>query len=218
MFFEKKDAEQCRFFDAYVAELPECDVGAPLESALRQQKIDATVHPVLKRQRYYVWRLLEYALAQSLGLSARGLSFVLTESGKWVAPGVCFSLSHSGNALAVAVSRETVGIDIEKIAPPRSESFPARILNETEYKTYLLTEESEKNAYLIGKWTEKESVFKLGGYASFSPKDIPTDPCVYSESITVKQENYRLSVASLPKSAVRIHRVSAEELCKKGAR
>ena len=218
MLLEQENADQRRFFDVYVAELPEGDVGMPLSSPTRQQKIDATVHPVLKRQRYYVWRLLEYALMKTFGISAVNLSFELTESGKWTASNVCFSLSHSGNALAVAVSREEVGVDIEKVAPPRSETFPQRILNENEYQTYLLTEDGKKNTYLIGRWTEKESVFKLGGYACFSPKDIPTDACVYNGTIKLKEDMYCLSAAAATKGEVRIYRVAADELCEKGAR
>ena len=38
--FEKKETEKSRFFDVYVAELPERDVGEAFDCASRQQKVD----------------------------------------------------------------------------------------------------------------------------------------------------------------------------------
>ena len=50
--------------DVYIAPLGQA-APEPVEPPLRQEQIENTVHEGLKRQRYYVWKLLEYGLNRS---------------------------------------------------------------------------------------------------------------------------------------------------------
>ena len=194
----------------YVAPLPEND-GLPfpaVHSAQRQAALDSTGNEQLRRERYYVWRLLEYAIEHSLLLNPEDISFSKDANGKWHCKEFFFSLSHSERALAVAVSKNPVGVDIEKIASPRSEKFPQKALNSEEYEHYIRLPEKEKTAFLIGAWTAKESIFKLGNEETFIPSAISANSGVRTVTVNVCGEEYALSVASEDNSSASIKQIS----------
>ena len=90
----------------YAAAIPKDKIAGPVLPLLRQEQIEHTTHPDLKQQRYFVWKLLEYALQHSLGLEMKNLHFSRTENGKWICEECYFSLSHTQDAVAVAVSEK----------------------------------------------------------------------------------------------------------------
>lgn len=191
--------------DVYFAELPEEEPNLPLASGERQAEVEATAHSVLKRQRYYVWRLLEYALNRSFGIKPETVSFTKNANGKWEAPCCCFSLSHGERMLAVAVSRKAVGVDIEKIVEPRAKAFAQKMLSAEEYADYLQQEPSVQTDFLIRKWTAKESLFKMQGGETFRPCEFATEKNVHTDVITVDGERYAFSVASENVERLRVY-------------
>ena len=180
----------------YVERVREEDLKA-LYPPERDELVKKTKNDSLKLQRHSVWRLLEYALRDALGIDINSLNFK-NERGRWTADGVCFSLSHADSLVAVAVSLGAVGVDIEKIKPPHSASMPNRILTDTELREYNALPEAEKDAYIIAKWSMKEALFKRSGLYVFVPHDYPA-PLTSENSIRINDEScaFVVSIAAI---------------------
>ena len=145
--------------DLYIAPVP----AGSMESLFppqRQAQLEATKDQGHRRQRYGVWKLLEYALSQSLGLELRRLQLTLDDRGRWSCQECYFSLSHTDEAVAVAVSRQPIGIDIERLDRPLHPSLPSKILTPDQLAEYTALAEAEKQPYLLQRWCAKESLFK----------------------------------------------------------
>ena len=144
--------------------------------AIRQQSIEQCADDLHKRQRYCVWRLLDYALQQRIGKGVDELSFSVDGNGKWSCNGgVHFSLSHCGNVVAVAVSEHPVGIDVEACDVERFNARLAqRILTDGERETYQALPTDKRPQALLEIWTKKESLFKRDGGKTFTPNAIDT--------------------------------------------
>lgn len=182
--------------DVYVAQIPKISAFEPVVPALRQEEIESVKNPSLKRQKYAGWRLLEYALKNTFGVSMEKLSFSRSANGKW-ACGVCaFSLSHSKDAVAVALSEKPVGVDIQSAGAVRDERLAKKILTARETSAYAaLTAGREE--YLLIKWTEKESLFKKSDETAFRPSQTETaGQSLKTEKLTVSGTEYLLTVAS----------------------
>ena len=126
----------------------------------------------VRREKYYAWRVLEYLLLKTRGISITEVSFKKSEGGRWSAEGFDFSISHSDSVVAVALSDFSVGVDIEPIVAPRSASFAKRILLEDELSEYSSLPDEKRTEYLTRKWTEKEALFKLRNISVFVPRNI----------------------------------------------
>lgn len=87
-------------------------------------------------------------------------------SGSWY-----FSLSHSGDWLACAVSQQPVGVDVE--CSDRTRDFPA--LNEWMHEPQVLqdmpADPGEQQAWFYAQWTLKEAWFKQ--VTSANPAPVP---------------------------------------------
>ena len=183
--------------DVYVAEIP-ADINiSEVSPKSRQDEISACSCERVKREKYCAWKLLEYGLQRSLGKKIVDTEIVKSENGKWISPYVEFSISHSHNAVCVAVSRNSVGIDIELLESKiNTERFCERILNDAEEVEYQKLTEN-KLEFLLTKWSQKESLFKLSGDKSFVAKEHDTQKGnVVSRTVIVAGQNYILSVAS----------------------
>lgn len=189
----------------YLSRLPDvaCPTDFKLSSRLREEEIKKIKNERVRREKYHVWRLLEYALSDALGFEAGELSFVKNQEGKWEEEHkrCYFSLSHSRGALCVAVSDVPVGVDVEEIRIPSSkpELFAERVLERSELESFLkLSDERERVELLISKWTQKEAFFKLfGGASTFSAREISTDRgFVITERATFGEKAFFVSVAT----------------------
>lgn len=181
--------------DVYVAQVPErCDFEAVLPVA-RREEIAGCPNEAVKRRKYAVWKLLEYGLKRTFGYEIDKLELTRSASGKWQCNACEFSLSHSGNVVAVALSRKPVGVDIEGVYAVRTE-LAKKVLAEEEFAAYsALTENREE--YLSRKWTEKESLFKRSGGKAFQPSKIAVGgQNLKTETIVIADEKYFLTVAS----------------------
>ena len=182
--------------DVYLAKIPEKIGDEPIAFAPRQDEISACTNEQVKRQKYYAWKLLEYALNRSFGYKIDTMEFVKTKYGKWTTPSCFFSISHSKNAVAVAVSRKEIGVDVEIINGAKEE-FLKKVLTKAEMKEAGSVSPLEMTAYLVGKWTEKESIFKTLNSGAFRPSKLAVaEHLVLTKKVIGDGEEYSLSVAT----------------------
>ena len=189
--------------DVYIAPLGQ-GTPEPVEPPLRQEQIENTVHEGLKRQRYYVWKLLEYGLNRSYGLKLQDLHLSRAEDGKWRCQECYFSLSHSFDAVAVAISRQPVGVDIECLEHIISEGLGDKILTQQEKVAFEAQPSGSRRTFLLEKWCAKESLYKAGVWESFIPQKMETDT-VRTGTVRVGQKDYCYAVAAKDLSLVRIY-------------
>lgn len=202
--FVRKAFQQMPILDVYVSEIPSEIEFLKLFPDSRQQELESISNIQLKKQKYCVWKLFEYALNRSLGLKIQNINLTKSSGGKWISDQVYFSLSHSDNLVCVAISKKAVGIDIEKLEI-RNEKLCDKILNNAEMSAYKSIID-DKNKFLIVKWTQKESIFKLDGKKSFVPKKIDTTKIkTFTKSIFNSNEEYVLSVAGKDLEKIRIY-------------
>ena len=189
--------------DVYVASISDDKIGS-VSPPLRDREIRECKNKNVKRQKYYVWKLLEYAIQNSLGLTMEELEFDKTPSGKWVTNACEISLSHCDDVVAVALSLLPVGIDVERIRPVRS-SLAKKTLCESEYEQFCALDKNEQPSFFIKKWTQKESLFKQSYFDNFVPRNILADEDkVFSNKTIIDGKEYYLSVATSTPEKVRV--------------
>ncbi len=162
------------FLDVYYAFFPINKKLKRLKNKARQQEIDSCSNTQVKEQKYYVFKLLEIAVKKSLGKKLKQLNVEKNEFNKWVCKDCYFSLTHTENLVAVAISNAPVGIDVESANKNFSDSLAKKVFTDCEFKEFELLDTSERKEYFITKWTQKESVFKSKNKRAFSPNKIET--------------------------------------------
>ena len=194
----------------YVSALPHKTVGKALYPKERQDYVDRIKNQKQKQEAYFAWRLLEYAISKELNVDFNSLNFEIAKNGKWSCDACDFSISHGDGIVAVAIAKGSVGVDIEKIDSPKSNSFAARTLTEREFSEYTALDESRKNYYLIEKWTQKEAIFKSLNQPAFVPSEIDTSLFnTFTQKIGFSNgAEYYLSVSAVGQSAPIIEDVS----------
>ena len=192
--------------DVYVASIPrEGTLGTVVPQA-RNEAIARVSNERVRREKYYVWKLLEYALQRSFGLKIADLEFACTEGGRWSTPACEFSLSHTENAVAVAVSRAKVGVDLETPRAVRVEGMARRILTAREQTAFEALEASAQADYLIQCWTAKEAIFKSRHETVFEPAKIEVEAeRVRSAELEIGGERYWYSVATDTPERIRLY-------------
>ena len=191
--------------DVYIAALPEEGEIGELDCRARREEIASISNERLRREKYFVWRLLEYALERSFGACARKLKLRKESYGGWSAGDISLSLSHSEGALAVAVSRAAVGVDIERVCAPRSDRLAERIMTAEELADYRLTPDAEREERLIAVWTAKEAIFKSRHLDVFIPGDCDTLHELHRTAFTeLGGVKYAWSVATVTPERVRV--------------
>jgi phosphopantetheinyl transferase len=140
----------------------------------RALEIQNTRNVEYKSQKFFAWKLLEKLIAEKTSVGFSDINFSKSENGKWICDKFHFSVSHTKNVCAVAVSDKTLcGIDIEEYIPERfDERLAKKILTAKELAEY--EENEDKQRFVIQKWTEKESIFKMLSQNVFIPKNIAT--------------------------------------------
>lgn len=177
------------FCDIYVARIPTGEIGyETLYPENREIEVSGVRNERVRREKYCVWRLFEHALKESRGIDIRSLKIKKRANGKWCAEGVEFSLTHTKNAVAVAISNAPVGIDLEPLSALKND-ISKRILTECELSEYKKLKHDEK--YLIKMWTAKEAVFKASDEAMFRPETLEVSdyPVIWKE-LNIDGERY----------------------------
>ena len=156
--------------------------GTLINSPSRQEYLISITDENRYRQSLAVWQLLEFVLAKYFNLWSPG--FIKTESGRWqvLNSSVKFSLTHSKNLVAVAVSdKGEIGLDIEKITD--------KVLKlKKRYKLIETENLEEMSRILTEKWTEEESLYKSGLQDGFFKTEIVADCFNEMYAITVCSE------------------------------
>ncbi len=191
--------------DVYLAAIPQKAEMPPLSCALRQEEILGVSNAIVRREKYFVWRLLEYALERSFGLKSKDVSFQ-KEGTRYFCDKAFFSLSHGGGVLAVAVSRHKVGVDLEKVVDRDTAILAQKVFTPGEKTAYEALPEEEKTPFFFRAWTAKESLFKAAHIKTFIPTDFDTltEP-VKSFEKTINGEKFILSVATKHPEKIRLY-------------
>ncbi|HOU15897.1 MAG TPA: 4'-phosphopantetheinyl transferase superfamily protein [Anaerolineae bacterium] len=117
-------------------------------------------------------------LSRYLDIPAEQLSFAINPYGKpaFAAPEYAwlqFNLSHSGDLILIAVSRDRpIGIDVEHIIPP--DDFPRLVeqfFSPNENAAFRALPESKRAAAFFAGWTRKEAYVKALGIGVSLPLD-----------------------------------------------
>jgi len=181
----------------YLAHLPETECDLPLFPEERDRAVRAVTNPLLRREKYYVWRLLELAVRASLGAELTEIG--LRQEGEgWTSEAADISLSHGGGALAVALSDSPVGIDIEPLSGEGDgRRLADRFFSDGERERYLAAPENERREAFLRIWTAKEAVFKSRRESVFAPSAVDSSgERLYTACVRLGDGDYILSVAS----------------------
>ncbi len=184
--------------DVYIAEIPDVGIDAvDIIPPSRKSEIESVKNASVKRQKYYVWKLLQYALDHSFGYKMSDMSFERRENGKWTSPCCFFSLSHTDTLAVAAVSDSEVGVDIENVSHRFRSRMEEKILTGGERAELSNIEtEEQRSEYLIRKWTVLESVFKFSGESPLPVNENQCFPDTESVLLELCGEKYYLSATS----------------------
>ena len=179
-------------FVARIADLPD----EPIADAKREEYIARASDPRTREERRAAWQLL------LMGLKARGIDpgkieITREECGRWTSPNVCFSLSHTQGAVAVAISDSPVGIDIEEIKERDITALSRRALTEREREELDASPPEDRLTRFYEIWCKKEAYFKTLGSAAFIPnKTDSTEAGAISRVIELDGRRLVLAVAA----------------------
>lgn len=165
---------------------------------LRKTEIKKVNSKKVLREKYYSWKVLELGIRNSFGYTFKEIEFFKDDNGKWSSNKCKFSISHSKDIVAVAISNEDVGIDIEWINKFKEkfssldefEKFKLNICNQYDNKSIINNDIID----LVRLWTTKESIFKLNSNKGFIPKDIICDR--NSRSFKLFNSEYLLTIST----------------------
>ena len=165
-------------------------------SPKRRERLGRLSREEDKKQSLYAALLLRIALCKALSLPNSALSFETDTNGKPYMsgqPSLPFSLSHTDKAVAVALSDEAVGVDIEKLRQANGQI--ARRFFTAREAAYVLSKDSDRRFFEI--WTKKEAYIKRSGAGLSCPLrsfDVLKDNA--EEIHTWERNGYMLSVCT----------------------
>ena len=148
-----------------------------------------------RKEKYCAWKILQYALKDAFALDMTKMRVEKLPNGKWIANECCFSLSHAGDLVVVALSKTDVGVDVEKDTD-KILKLNDKFLTDREKTEFLSLKAEEKKPFLWQKWTQKESIFKAYKKGGFLPRETDTHEYnALTETRELLGEKYYLSVA-----------------------
>ena len=148
----------------FIAQIPRKTNVTALSHPLRQSQIDSCKSNKVKEEKFYVWKLLEYAVFSLFNKPLTDFNITLDKTGKWLSNGFEFSLSHSNGVVAVAISPYPVGVDVELIKKPKVNVY-GKVFNDKQLIEFNRLPEDEKAEYFITKWANKDGCKWLAGQA-----------------------------------------------------
>ena len=136
----------------------------------REKKtLDRMVSRVERDKRIAAWGRLRYILSRYLGCSPGDIGIQRMSSGRpeIVSPegaDIRFSLAHSGNQALLAVSRMTLGIDLENLRRSVDvNALSARFYTRNESEAIASLPEDERVEAFFRVWVRKEAYLKAAG-------------------------------------------------------
>ncbi len=153
----------------YFSQIPETLDYEKLYPEERNAEIINIDNPSIKKEKYWAWKTLEYAMLRSFGIRLEKTGLRKAESGKWICNNHFISISHSTGLVCVAVSTENVGIDIESVTDFNNK-FAS---HEKQLCNHLGVNSKFKLKELLDIWTQKEANYKgLRRQKPFNPRKI----------------------------------------------
>lgn len=143
----------------WAAALPWVTAGEQAGGRRFHKRMDAVRHLVGRA-------LIRAMLSRELGVAALSAEFVANPWGKPELPGSGFefSISHSGDAVWVALCRGiAVGIDVERADAATDSHALAEVFHPVECATIQLLPAAEAQGAFLRCWTRKEAVIKALG-------------------------------------------------------
>lgn len=204
--------------DVYVSQIPESLEISSVFPQEREKQILEASHERVKAERFWAWKTLEYAAARTFSFSMEELAPRLLQNGKWVSDRCYFSISHCDGLVAVAISNQPVGIDMENLS-----SFEQKFSDKNRLETFCkkmlapfekLASEKSQLEEAAKKWTQKEALFKSMENAKvFVPKKIKVKKeKVISKFDEMNGVKYVMSVCTPVADSMRFYTFSEENL------
>ena len=189
----------------YLASLPNTVPSDELYPKSRDEEVRACGGEKTRREKYFVWKLLEQAVNDTFQKSLDEFTFSRSKNGKWKCDGFAFSLAHSDGLLCVALSQEEVGVDVQRVRPPKTETVAKKILSPRELIEYAALPKKEKADYFTRKWTERESTFKRLDLPAFFPAlPLLFQSQTHTEILEINKKRYTVSVSTESKTIPKI--------------
>lgn len=156
--------------------------------------------PAAKGQEFLSFRAclrIVLALYYTKTIAPKNIRMEISEKGKpWLPdePRLHFNLSHSHGALAIAVSRHEVGVDIERIRPmPDWHDLAQNFLTPTDTATIANHAEAERSAAFLRCFTAREAYLKALGTGFSAPLPGMDFHSSYREQFTTGGREYLLA-------------------------
>lgn len=131
----------------------------PFFSEYRINKIKNTNNEMTKLNHIKIEFLIKLSLEKYLNTNINKLDFIINQYGKPIlSRSDCFiNISHKNDILVIAISKNDVGVDIEKV-DSKYQKIATKIYNNDNYNNY-----STNIDKIINDWTILESFVKLIG-------------------------------------------------------
>jgi 4'-phosphopantetheinyl transferase len=162
----------------------------------RLEKIRKSSNNLLKKEQLGANLLLNDILENYFFMDITKVEYIYNEYGKPYIKdsNLYFSLSHSNGVIALAVSKEEIGIDIELIKDVK-DNLALKVMNEAEYNIYKGLSKNDKISYFYEVWTSKEAyVKKLGTTLTLNPSNINIDTDVILKNINISNSQYMIAL------------------------
>ena len=160
----------------------------------RQQEIESSLNSKVKLQKYCAWQTLKRAVEIFTKKSFKEFTFVKESSGKWVSDSFYFSLAHSEEFVAVAISNRPIGLDLQVIKP-LSTGLKEKILCKEEIAVYNDFSMQAQELFLLKCWCKKEAMLKQKGESALAPKSRNTlGACFFEKELAILNKEYYLCV------------------------
>ena len=191
-----------KYGTVYLLQIPDELCFANLESGMtalsqdRQEKIRRYAVAQSKLPSFCCAFLVRVILQRDFGMTSdqiqmnyleKGKPVLVDQAGEIVQPHI--SWSHSKKAVAVAVNREPVGVDVEWIGVYR-EKIARKYFSQTEWEHLEQSEQKEQEFYKL--WTRKEAFVKRNGEGL--RKDLSQIPTQLEEMESQRWGEYMVSV------------------------
>lgn len=139
-------------------------------------------------------------------------AITLGEHGKPYTEGIFFSLSHSGDIVAIAVDNVEVGMDVEQIAEESRLKIAERFYHPNEREAVRSADDHARAFTQI--WTRKEAYLKMTGEGISTDLTAfdTTAPPLSEQIVTFDLEGYCLSICSADKINIEDIYISEIEL------
>ncbi len=162
----------------------------------RLEKIKKSSNVLFKKEQLGSSLLLNDILENYFFMDTTKVEYIYNEFGKPYIKdsNLYFSLSHSNGVIALAVSKEEIGLDIELIKDVK-DNLALKVMNEAEYNIYKGLSKNDKINYFYEVWTSKEAyVKKLGSALTLNPSNINIDTDVILKNINISNSQYMIAL------------------------